>query len=77
MSIKPPTRRPISSGPRPTLARATAPRPAAQANRVLPTERRACPKCGKTSAYVMGRSESYAVLYLRCEACHDTSVAPA
>jgi hypothetical protein len=66
MQTKSPTRRRSSAG---------STGPAALA---VPAERRVCPKCGKTSAFVMGRSESYAaVLYLRCEACHDTSVAPA
>lgn len=36
-----------------------------------------CPKCGRSTARIIGQSESYAVVYLRCEDCHRTSVAPA
>lgn len=36
-----------------------------------------CPKCGRSTARIIGQSESFAVVYLRCEDCHRTSVAPA
>jgi transposase-like protein len=36
-----------------------------------------CPRCGHSAARIIGQSDSYAVLYLRCEDCHQTSVAPA
>ena len=37
-------------------------------------ERVVCPRCGRPDAKVIGRSESVAVVYLRCEACRLTSV---
>ena len=40
-------------------------------------DRQLCPKCGRHSALVFGRSEVFPVCYLKCEACHDVSVAPA
>ena len=36
-----------------------------------------CPRCGRAAARVVGRSESVPVLYLRCDDCHQMSVAPA
>jgi transcription elongation factor Elf1 len=36
-----------------------------------------CPRCGHSAARIIGQSDSYAVLYLRCEDCHQSSVAPA
>jgi hypothetical protein len=36
-----------------------------------------CPRCGRTTARIIGRSESFPVLYLRCDECHHLSVAPA
>jgi len=35
-----------------------------------------CPQCGVPSAKVIGRSETYPVLYLRCEDCGKMSVSP-
>jgi len=35
-----------------------------------------CPRCGMPGAHVIGRSESQPVIYLRCEDCGRTSVAP-
>jgi hypothetical protein len=40
-------------------------------------EREICPKCGRPNARLIGRSESFPVIYLRCDDCHHTSVAPA
>jgi len=40
-------------------------------------DRERCPRCGRLTARVIGRSESFPVLYLRCEDCGHTSVAPA
>lgn len=34
-----------------------------------------CPRCGRWKARVIGRSDAWSVLYLRCEACQQTSVA--
>jgi hypothetical protein len=39
--------------------------------------REVCPRCGRPNAKIIGRSESFPVLYLRCEDCRHTSVAPA
>jgi len=36
-----------------------------------------CPRCGRSAARIIGGSESFAVLYLRCDDCRQTSVAPA
>jgi hypothetical protein len=38
------------------------------------TERVVCPRCGRYDARVIGRSESVAVVYLRCDTCRLTSV---
>jgi hypothetical protein len=35
-----------------------------------------CPRCGVPSAKVIGRSETYPVVYLRCDDCGRTSVTP-
>jgi len=35
-----------------------------------------CPRCGLPSARIIGRSESLPVVYLRCEECGRTSIAP-
>ena len=40
-------------------------------------DREVCPKCGRPNARIIGRSESFPVLYLRCDGCSHTSVAPA
>lgn len=36
-----------------------------------------CPKCGRSTARIIGQSDSFAVVYLRCDECQKTSVAPA
>jgi hypothetical protein len=36
-----------------------------------------CPRCGRSNARLIGRSETFPVLYLRCDDCRQTSVAPA
>lgn len=41
------------------------------------SDREICPRCGRPSAMIIGRSESIPVLYLRCEECRLTSIAPA
>ena len=40
-------------------------------------DREVCPKCGRPNARLIGRSETFPVLYLRCDDCNHTSVAPA
>lgn len=40
-------------------------------------DRETCPRCGRPNALVIGRSEAFPVLYLRCDGCQQTSVAPA
>lgn len=35
-----------------------------------------CPRCGVPSARIVGRSESYPVLYLRCDDCGRMSISP-
>ena len=35
-----------------------------------------CPRCGMLAARIIGRSESLPVVYLQCEDCGRTSVAP-
>ena len=40
-------------------------------------DRAVCPKCGRPTARLIGRSEAFPVLYLRCDDCCHTSVAPA
>lgn len=36
-----------------------------------------CPRCGRATARIIGRSENVPVVYLRCDGCHLTSVAGA
>jgi hypothetical protein len=40
-------------------------------------DREVCPRCGRPSARLIGRSDMFPVLYLRCDDCHHTSVMPA
>src|SRR5687768_17007009 len=35
-----------------------------------------CPRCGMLAARIIGRSESLPIIYLQCEDCGRTSVAP-
>ncbi len=42
--------------------------------RAAESDRIVCPRCGRFDAKVIGRSESVAVVYLRCESCRLTSV---
>jgi predicted RNA-binding Zn-ribbon protein involved in translation (DUF1610 family) len=35
-----------------------------------------CPRCGMLAARIIGRSESLPIVYLQCEDCGRTSVAP-
>jgi hypothetical protein len=37
-------------------------------------EVRQCPRCGRSKARVIGRSDVMPVVYLRCDACQLTSV---
>ena len=39
-------------------------------------DRETCPRCGRPNALVIGRSEAFPVVYLRCDGCQQTSVAP-
>ena len=56
----------------------TAPAPAAvRRPRAHAPEREVCPKCGRLTARLIGRSETFPVLYLRCDDCAHTSIAPA
>lgn len=48
--------------------------PSARQRREPREDRVVCPRCGRPDAQIIGRSESVAVVYLRCEACHLTSV---
>jgi hypothetical protein len=41
------------------------------------SDREICPKCGRPNARIIGRSESIPVLYLRCDECRHTTIAPA
>jgi hypothetical protein len=41
-----------------------------------PADAEVCPHCRRTSARIIGRSESHPVLYLHCSECRRTSVAP-
>jgi len=36
-----------------------------------------CPRCGRFSAKIIGRSETLPVVYLRCDGCQLASVAAA
>ena len=56
----------------------TAPAPVAvRRPRAHAPEREVCPKCGRLTARLIGRSETFPVLYLRCDDCAHTSIAPA
>ena len=56
----------------------TAPPPAVvRRPRAHAVEREVCPKCGRLTARLIGRSETFPVLYLRCDDCAHTSIAPA
>ena len=35
-----------------------------------------CPRCGVPNARVVGRSETYPVVYLRCDDCGRMSISP-
>jgi hypothetical protein len=50
---------------------------AVKAAKSSPGDREVCPKCGRPNARIIGRSESFPILYLRCDGCSHTSVAPA
>ena len=67
--------------PAPKRAKAapkTAPAPVAvRRPRAHAPEREVCPKCGRLTARLIGRSETFPVLYLRCDDCAHTSIAPA
>jgi len=52
-------------------------RAAVRRHRAPSADREVCPKCGRPTARLIGRSETYPVLYLRCDDCCHTSVAPA
>jgi hypothetical protein len=58
---------------------AGSPRPQPRRNASLKNsaDREVCPKCGRPNARLIGRSETFPVLYLRCDDCNHTSVAPA
>jgi len=45
--------------------------------KVQAPQREVCPKCGSPNARIIGRSESFPILYFRCEDCRRTSVGPA
>jgi hypothetical protein len=53
------------------------PRTVVRRPRAPSADREVCPKCGRATARLIGRSETYPVLYLRCDDCSHTSVAPA
>ena len=53
------------------------PRAVGRRHRAPSADREVCPKCGRPTARLIGRSETYPVLYLRCDDCSHTSVAPA
>jgi transposase-like protein len=46
-------------------------------SKVPSPQREVCPKCGSPNARIIGRSESFPILYFRCEDCRRTSVGPA
>ena len=46
-------------------------------SRVPAADRLICPRCGRPDAQIIGRSESFPVVYLRCDECRQASVAPA
>jgi predicted RNA-binding Zn-ribbon protein involved in translation (DUF1610 family) len=35
-----------------------------------------CPRCGASTAKIIGRSESLPVIYLKCDDCGRTSISP-
>jgi transposase-like protein len=45
--------------------------------KIAAPQREVCPKCGSPNARIIGRSESFPILYFRCEDCRRTSVGPA
>jgi hypothetical protein len=45
--------------------------------KVAAPQREVCPKCGSPNARIIGRSESFPILYFRCDDCRRTSVGPA
>ncbi|MEO8260127.1 MAG: hypothetical protein ABI868_22465 [Acidobacteriota bacterium] len=51
--------------------------PVPRRRRAVQSDREVCPRCGRATARLIGRSESFPVLYLRCDDCAHTSVAPA
>ena len=55
----------------------TAARPPPRLSVKHSADREVCPKCGRPNARLIGRSETFPVLYLRCDDCNHTSVAPA
>jgi hypothetical protein len=64
-NVRSPIRRPQTVRPTPRVQSRAA---------VLPSERIVCPRCGRPDARIIGRSESVAVVYLRCDVCHLASV---
>ena len=59
---------------RETLDQPRVPRRKSTVNGARPFE--PCPRCGRSAARIVGGSESFAVLYLRCDDCQQMSVAP-
>lgn len=59
-----------------TLKQPRAAGPTVRAKRPV-VDRETCPRCGRANALVIGRSEAFPVVYLRCDGCQQTSVAPA
>jgi hypothetical protein len=53
------------------------PKARSAAPKVSTPQREVCPKCGSPNARIIGRSESFPILYFRCEDCRRTSVGPA
>ncbi len=53
------------------------PKPRSAVSKVPNVQREVCPKCGSPNARIIGRSESFPILYFRCEDCRRTSVGPA
>lgn len=67
-----PVRKRVKVAPKTAPAPVDGRRPRAHA-----PEREICPKCGRLTARLIGRSETLPVLYLRCDDCAHTSIAPA
>ena len=67
-----PVRKRAKPGPKTDQTPVVVRRPRAHA-----PEREVCPKCGRLTARLIGRSETFPVLYLRCDDCAHTSIAPA